>query len=184
MKRSIQDSWSLLMFNGLIALLYGVLAIFASEALIITIVTYFGILILLAGLAMAYGVYSNFKNSLPYGFDLLQSIIVIILGILLTFFSRQSLQVFVIVIGVWALLLGVVQFYYAFNLPEGYNGKTSFIINSLITIVLGVVLLFNPFETARFMVVLSGILSILIGIIMIAVSFKLKSFQININIDD
>jgi uncharacterized membrane protein HdeD (DUF308 family) len=181
MKRSIQDSWSLLMFNGLIALLYGILAIFASEALIITIVTYFGILILVAGVAMAYGVYTNFKNRLPYGFDLLQSIVVIILGVLLTFFSRQSLQIFVLIIGVWALLLGGVQLYYSFNLPEGYNGKTSFIINSLVTIVFGVVLLFNPFETAAFMVILSGVLALIVGVIMIVASLKLKNFRIDIN---
>ena len=171
------------MFNGLIALFYGILAIFASNTLILTIVTYLGILIMVTGIAMLYGVYSNYKNSQPYGFDLLQSLIIFILGVLLSFFSQQSLLIFVVIIGSWAILMGAVQLYYAFNLPTGYNGKSSFIVNGLVTLVFGVALLFNPFDMANFMVVLTGVLALLIGIMLIILSLKLKSYRENIEIE-
>ena len=182
MKDHKNQNWRMLLYNGLIALLYGVLAIFASEALILTIVTYLGILILIAGLAMLYGVYSNFKHDLPYGFDLVQALIVFILGVLLAFFSRQSLLIFVIIIGSWAVLMGAVQLYYAFSLPSEYGGKNSFIINGLITLVFGVALFFNPFDMANYMVILTGILALLVGVILIFLAFKLKSFRTNIDI--
>jgi len=182
MKDHKNQNWRMLLYNGLIALLYGVLAIFASEALILTIVTYLGILILIAGMAMLYGVYSNFKHDLPYGFDLVQSLIVFILGVLLAFFSRQSLLIFVILIGSWAVLMGAVQLYYAFSLPSEYNGKNSFIINGLITLVFGVALFFNPFDMANYMVILTGVLALLVGVTLIFLAFKLKSFRTNIDI--
>lgn len=182
MKDHKNQNWRMLLYNGLIALLYGVLAIFASEALILTIVTYLGILILIAGLAMLYGVYSNFKHDLPYGFDLVQALIVFILGVLLAFFSRQSLLIFVILIGSWAVLMGAVQLYYAFSLPSEYSGKNSFIINGLITLVFGVALFFNPFDMANYMVILTGILALLVGVTLIFLAFKLKSFRTNIDI--
>jgi len=184
MKEEVQKNWSLLLFNGLIALFYGILAIFASEAVILTIVTYLGILILVTGFAMLYGVYSNYKNHLTYGFDLFQSVVVLILGILLTFYSQQSLQVFVIIIGSWAIMMGVVQLYYAFNLPRNHSSKTPLIVNGIITLIFGTLLLFNPFEMANFVVILSGILALLAGIMLIILSLKLKNYRPNIDIND
>jgi uncharacterized membrane protein HdeD (DUF308 family) len=184
MKEGIQKNWNLLMFNGLIALFYGILAIFASEAVILTIVIYLGILILVTGFAMLYGVYSNYKNHLAYGFDLFQSIVVLLLGILLTFYSQQSLQVFVIIIGSWAIMMGAVQLYYAFNLHGKNNSKTSLIANGILTLVFGTMLLFNPFEIANFVVILSGIMALLAGIMLIVLSLKLKNFRANINLND
>ncbi len=184
MKKQINNNWSLLLVSGLIALFYGILAIFATQGLILTIVTYLGALILIASLVMLYGVYSNYKNHLFKIYDLIQGLVMLILGVMLTFFSQNSLQFFVIIIGLWAILMGIIQLYTAFNLPTEYNGKTSFIINGLITIVFGTALLFNPFEMARYMVVLTGVLAILVGIVLLFFAFKLKSYRINIEIDD
>jgi len=184
MKKQLNNNWSLLLVSGLIALFYGILAIFATQGLILTIVTYLGALILIASLVMLYGVYSNYKNHLFKIYDLIQGLVMLILGVMLTFFSQNSLQFFVIIIGLWAILMGIIQLYTAFNLPTEYNGKTSFIINGLITIVFGTALLFNPFEMARYMVVLTGVLAILVGIVLLFFAFKLKSYRINIEIND
>ena len=184
MKSSSHESWKLLLFNGLIALVFGILAIFASKAVIITILVYFGILLLIAGIAMLFGVYSNFKGGLPYGFDLLESIVVLVLGVFLTFYSQQSLKVFVIVVGVWAILTALAQLYYSFSLPSDYQGKSTFLINGFITLAFGILMLFNPFEMASFVIVLAGVISLLVGILLIVISLKMKSYRININIDE
>jgi len=183
MKTNIKNNWSLLMVSGLIALFYGFLAIFASQALILTIVTYFGIVILIAGAVMLYGVYTNYKNQIPFGLDLAQAILIFILGILLTFFSQKSLQVFVIIVGVWAIIMGGIQIYISFKIPKEYSGKISFISNGVVTLIFGVALLFNPFEMAKYIVILTGILAILLGGMLIFLSLKLKGYRKNININ-
>ncbi|HIE16508.1 MAG TPA: hypothetical protein EYP69_06255 [Bacteroidales bacterium] len=183
MKKYSNNNWGLLLVSGLIALFYGILAIFAAQGLILTIVTYFGALILVASLVMLYGVYSNYKHHFFNTYDLIQGLIMLILGVMLTFFSQHSLQLFVIIIGIWAILVGIIQLYTAFNLPKSYIGKPSFIINGLITIVFGVSLLFNPFEMARVMVVLTGILAIVVGIILLYLAIKLKGLRVKIETD-
>jgi uncharacterized membrane protein HdeD (DUF308 family) len=159
------------------ALLYAVLAIFASESLIMTIVTYIGILVLIAGAAMLYGVYNNYKAGFSYGNDLIQALLMLFLGILLTFYSQESVKVFVIVVGSWALLIGLSQLYFAFKLPTALNGKKTMLINSGLTILLGIILLFNPFSVASFMVILSGFIALLVGVILITLAIKLKNIQ-------
>jgi len=177
MKNDISNSWKILLFNGLLAILYGVLAIFASEGLIMTIVIYVGILILISAGAMLYGAYVNYKNNISYGNDLFQAVLMLALGILLTFYSKQSAQVLVILFGSWALLLGLSMLYYAFKLPEGIHSKKTMIINSALTIILGIILLFNPFKAASFMVIVSGVIALLIGIILIVIAVKVKNYQ-------
>jgi uncharacterized membrane protein HdeD (DUF308 family) len=48
-------------------------------------------------------------------------------------------------------------------------------VNGLVSIVFGIILLFNPFEAAKFLLILTGILAFIIGIIMIALSIQLKN---------
>ncbi len=184
MKNQSNSIWSLLLISGLIALFYGILAIFATQGLILTIVTYLGALILIASVVMLYGVYSNYKNNIFSIYDLVQGAVMLILGVMLTFFSQNSLKFFVIIIGLWALLMGVIQLYTAFNLPEGYNGKMSFIINGIVTIIFGIALLFNPFAMAAYMVILTGVLAVLVGIVLLFLAFKLKSFRVTIDVND
>jgi uncharacterized membrane protein HdeD (DUF308 family) len=175
--KKTSGNWRILLFNGLMALLYAVLAIFASEGLILTIVTYIGILVLLAGAAMLYGVYLNYKNGFNYGNDLIQALLMLFLGILLAFFSQESVKVFVIVVGSWALLIGLSQLYFAFKLPPEMHGKNTMLINSGMTILLGIILLFNPFSVASFMVVISGVVALFVGVLLITLAIKLKNFE-------
>ena len=184
MKKHSTNNWGLLLVSGLIALFYGILAIFATQGLILTIVTYLGALILIASLVMIYGVYTNYKNQQFNTYDFIQGLVMFILGVMLTFFSQNTLQFFVIIIGLWAILMGIIQLYMAFKLPKEYNGKTTFIVNGLVTLIFGAALMFNPFEMAGYMVVLTGVLALLIGVILLFLAFKLKNFKVTVEVDD
>ena len=87
---NISKRWTLLAANGAVAIIFGVLAIFVPGPTLLTVVTYFGIVILLLGVAMLVGVISNIRNDLGYGADLAEAIVLMIIGILLSFYTRQS----------------------------------------------------------------------------------------------
>jgi len=180
MKTDISQRWAMLMANGIIAVIFGVLAIFVPKPTLITIVTYFGVIILLLGIAMLAGVISNYRNGMHYGTDLAEAILLLIVGLLLTFYTRQSLKVFVIIIGSWAVLIGIVQFYFAFKVKPELKGKNTLLINSGLSLIFGIVLFFNPFKAAVFFLVLTGILAIVVGIILIILAVKMKTFFRNL----
>jgi len=168
-------NWWVLTFNGIIAILYGLLAMFIPQKTILTIVMYFGIVILIIGLAMLFGVVNNMKNKHPYAADMAISIVTIIIGGLLTFYTQKSLEIFVIVVGSWAVLLGILQLYLLSKYDYSRATKNTLLVNGLLTLIFGVVLFFNPFQSAAFLVTVSGILAFVFGIILISVSIKLKS---------
>ena len=176
MQTDISKRWAALAVNGAIAIIFGVLAIFVPGPTLITLVIYFGIVILLLGIAMLTGVILNIRNGLGFGTDLAEAILLIVIGVLLTFYTQQSLKVFVIIIGSWGVLIGLLQLFIAFKVSPELNGKNTLLINGGLTLLFGIVLFFNPFQAAVFVLVLTGILAIAVGIILIILAIKMKNF--------
>ncbi len=167
-------NWWVLAFNGLIALLFGLMAIFSPLDTLKVIVIYFGIIMLIVGITMLFGVYSSMKNKLNYGTDLISAVITIGLGVVLAFFTEKSLEIFVIVIGVWAIMLGIGQLL-IMSAVASKGDKRFLLFSSLFTITFGVLLFFNPFASASIFLVLIGVMASIIGIVLIAFAFKLKN---------
>ncbi len=170
-------NWRTLTFSGIIAILYGLLAVIVPDTTVTTMVMYFGIILLIIGLAMLWGAVSNIRAHLPYVTDLISSVITIIIGVLLTFYTAKSLTIFVIIIGAWAVIMAILQLYLATRPEFIPSEKNTFLINGLISLVFGIILFFNPFETAQFLVVISGILAFIIGVVLIYMSVKLKNIE-------
>ncbi len=174
MKSNTFSNWSSLAFNGIIALLYGVLAIFFPGDTLLTIITWFGIVILIVGVAMLIGVINNIRSNRPYTTDLIWTILTLIAGGMLTFYTQRSVEIFVYIIGAWAILIGIIQLYTMTKLPDGDRSKNTILINGIITIVLGVILFLYAFVAAKVFWILTGVLAFIVGIILIVLSIKIK----------
>lgn len=167
-------NFRMLGLNGIIAVVYGLLAIFVPSETLTVVIMYFGILIFIIGIAMLIGVYNNFRKKTAYGMDLLWTLITIIIGSLLIFRTDNVIFIFAILIGCWAILIGIAQLYLMSIVKGSPGGKNVLLVNGLISVVFGIIVLFNPFESAKFLLILSGILAFIIGVIMISLSISLK----------
>ena len=176
MEKHRWNKWELLAVNGVAAIFFGALAIFIPSTALLTVVKYFGIVILLLAVGILAGTINNIRNHNSYVLDLLGAIVLLILGVLLTFYSKNTVQVFVIITGSWAILLGIGQLIFAFNLDTKLKTKNTLLINAAVSIIFGVILFFNPFKAAEILVVLTGILAIWVGVILIMISMKMKRF--------
>jgi len=173
-KNVYAGNWWILAFNGLIALLFGLLAIFSPLDTLKVVIMYFGIVMIIVALAMLFGVYSSMKNKLNYGTDLISAIVTLALGVVLAFFTEKTLEIFVIVLGVWAIMLGIGQLLIMSALITK-GDKKFMLFSGLFTIAFGILLFFNPFAMASIMVVVIGVMAALIGIVLISFAFKLKN---------
>ncbi len=173
-KTAYSSNWWVLVFNGIIALLFGLLAVFAPIDTLKVVIMYFGIIMLIVGVSILFGVYSNMKNKRNYGTDLISAIITIALGAVLTFFTEKTLEIFVIVIGIWAVMLGIGQLIIMSVLIT--RGDRNFMLYSgIFTLLFGILMFFNPFTMASIVITLVGIMSVIIGFVLITFAFKLKN---------
>jgi len=168
-------NWWVFTLNGIIALLYGLLAIFAPSDTLQVIIMYFGIVVLIIGVAILIGAISNSRRGYPYGSDLFSAIIAMLIGGVLTFYTTAAVKIFMFIVGGWALLLGIAQLYLLLNEELNPGSKKTLLINALITLGFGVLLFFTPLESASVLVVLSGIMAFVIGIMLIVFGLQLKN---------
>jgi len=177
-------SWPQIALNGAIALLYGILALFVPGTTIIGILMYIGIFILIAGAIMLIAAIRKIRKKLPYFGDLIWSLLVLVIGGLITFNTQTTLEVFVVIVGVWAIILGISQIIIVLKVKLSPYEKNITLVNAIVTLIFGLVLFYNPFQSAKFIVVISGILAFIVGTLLLVLAFKMKKISDNIGLEE
>lgn len=175
MKAQITRNWWMFTLNGLLAIFYAIFALFVPSDTLVVLAKYSGIFILIAGLIMLAMAIYRIRKQVPYGIAMSQAIITLVLGSLILIYTQQTISFFVMLLGIWALLLGVLLLVILVNLSHAFPNKNMLLVNALVSLLFGVILLINPFEVATALVILSGVLSLGFGIILLWFSIQLRN---------
>ncbi|MBK9291812.1 MAG: DUF308 domain-containing protein [Bacteroidetes bacterium] len=167
-------NWWIYLLNGLIALLYGFMALFLSAATAEAIAWYAGLAILLFGLVVLVVTINRLRSGMPWGLLMLQAVVYMAAGATIMVYTRETLSLFVAVIGILALLAGVFQLVVLVNLGNRFEGKNLGLTNALLTLLFGLLLLLNPFAFAQAVVILSGIVSLFAGVLLLWFGWQLR----------
>lgn len=105
------------------------------------------------------------------------TIVILAVGAVITFRTTGTIELAMILLGIWALLSGIFQLIAFLNFDKSLNNKGLVITNIIITIVFGIVLLFNPFAFAEFLVIISGLLALFTGVLNLWFGFRMRKIQ-------
>jgi uncharacterized membrane protein HdeD (DUF308 family) len=170
-------NWWFLAINGCIFLLFGVLILFFTQEFIKTILMYFGIVMLAGGAILLLTGINNIRREKSAAMILVESIAAIAIGIALIFFPQSSMSLFLIMIGIWSIIIGIIQLVIIVNIKGVVPNKNILLLNGLLTIALGIALLFNPFQWAIILVKIIGGFAALFGILLVYFSFVLRGVK-------
>lgn len=174
MNDKIAQFRSLLSINGVIAIIFGLFAILVPQETAKTITLYFGLMLISAG---ALGIFLSVKTIREAGivpYNMLGSVLSVIIGIFIVIYTKRSLEIFAIIVGIWAVLVGVMQLLIALRIDKRSVNRKIMIFNSIITLVFGLVLFFNPLESIALLTFLVGALALVFGGIMVYISLMIK----------
>lgn len=177
MKTLTNKNWWFLTINGIIAILFGILLLFFASGLIKTLMIWFGVVLLLSGVIMLLMALYNIRKNKKVGMLLFESVTSIAIALVIILFPENSLAFFLILVGVWAIIVGVVQLITLLNIKTPVANKNLLLLTGLLTIAMGVILFFNPISFAEFLVKIIGGVSVILGIFMIYFSFVLKTLK-------
>ena len=170
-------NWWFLAVNGCIFALFGIVMLFFTQEFIKTMLLYFGIVMLAGGAIVLLAGINNIRQDKSGAMILVESIVAMAIGIALIFFPQASTAIFLIMIGIWAIIIGIVQLVIIVNIKGPIVQKNLMLINGLLTIALGAVLLFNPFQWAVILVKIIGVFAALFGILLVYFSLVLRSHK-------
>jgi uncharacterized membrane protein HdeD (DUF308 family) len=169
-----QSNWLTFLINGIIALVIGILLLFVPVETIVTLTRYFAILLIIAGIVLLVAAIRNLRSDQPYTFLLIEALAAMFIGLLLLIYTKQSLEFFVILMGTWALIIGIVQMIISIKLKDKISHYSLLMINGFLTAALGVLLFFNPFSSLMILGYLVGVLALAVGALLIYFAFRIK----------
>src|SRR5271165_1866085 len=103
---------------------------------------------------------------------IVRGILAIIVGLIAL--AWPSVTVLVLIVGVWAIIAGLVEFFAAFRSGEPAGTRAMLILGGLITIAFGVVLCARPGIGAVTLALLFGLFSLICGIWMLVQGTELR----------
>jgi uncharacterized membrane protein HdeD (DUF308 family) len=175
MKTNLQKNWWVLTLNGVLAVLFGGLALFARETMLLSISMYFGLLILVGGVLLLLGAFDQNRKKKNYSLMLTEGLVSIILGVIIIIYPGQTLKLFLIFIGVWSLLLGIFKIYIAIAMRKIMQFPYIMMIGGLMFLGIGFLLLLDPAYVAGFVLQVTGAIFVVLGITLIYFSFTIKN---------
>jgi len=172
-----KSNWIIFLANGLIAVLFGLLLLFVAEATIYKLVRVFGVVLFIAGLFMFYYSYRNMKGGKTYVMVMAEAIIAVLIGLIIAVAPGKSLNLFLTLVGVWAVIMGLIQIIMTIRLRKKVSQHYLFSINGILTLVFGLLLIYSPMATLGSLITIIGILALLAGVVMIYLGFKVKGIK-------
>ncbi|MDD2549205.1 MAG: DUF308 domain-containing protein [Bacteroidales bacterium] len=184
MKLNRFGKWSLSSLNGMLLVIFGLVTILMPELAIAVLAIYFAITIMLGGLILSIFTLKH-KVSLPnWKARLTEGVLSLVLGLVILIKPQSAAAFLVYVMGLWAFFIGVVFIvsYFRRKAPDLVGAFN--LIAGGVSVVLGLIIVFNPFESTRFLVVLIGIYALAFGIFTMVYSSRVLKSEENDIISD
>lgn len=158
--------------SSIIMILVAILLIAEPATMLNTIITIFGIGILLDGLFSVILYFFTNKEQRIFSNALVEGTLEIIASILILINRGFMISIIPVIVGIWIIVKSLMKLQLSFNIKSADEKSWVFLlISSLITLVIGIIILVHPFDTMVTIAVLSGILLLVSGIVDIIESF-------------
>jgi len=171
MQQQLQKSFRT---TGILLLLIGAISILLPQLVSTVLSLFIGSVLILAGLAVAYGTWAGYRSS---GLAWLKPFVLIIIGLLIAFNPAIVAAALGVLLVIYFLLTGFASIGFALDLrPLG--GWVWMMLNGVLSITLAIIFLAGwPFSSAALIGILVGISFLFDGISLLAVSSAMKTAQ-------
>lgn len=177
MLETLQKNWWLIAVRGVLAIVFGVLALASPYIVIFSLITFFAFFAILSGffiLTLAFLGETDNK-----GLRIIEGLIFLGAGIVVLLNPLTALGGIMIFIAAWAILSGLIHIVGAIRMRKVITNEWLLILNGVISIVFGILLAGNLIQGAGVMLMVFGAFAILSGIFSIMLSFRIKTYKSN-----
>lgn len=169
--KQLGKHWKGLLVRGVVAIIFGLLAIFVPGIALPILAILFGVFAFVDGIiAFFVGIYAR-----SWGF-ILEGVIGILIGLFTLFYTDKAILLFLVVIALWALITGIFEIIAAIELRRHISDEIWLLMLGIISILFGIVVFVNPLISAIAISIVIGVYAILFGIFLVALSLTVKSY--------
>ena len=170
-------NWWMFAVRGVLAIVFGILALIWPETTKVALVWLFGIF------AMADGIFSVAAGIASQGFFdrwwalLLEGVAGIVIGLTAFFWTDLTALVLLYLIAAWAIVTGIFEILAAIRYRHVISGEWTMILGGMLSVAVGVLLFVFPAAGQVSVVWLIGLYAIAAGIIEMVFAFRLRGLK-------
>jgi uncharacterized membrane protein HdeD (DUF308 family) len=164
--------WWMLTVRGVLAVLFGVIALIWPGITLLVLAIVFGAYAFVDGaFAAAAAVRAKGDERIPL---ILGAVAGLLIGIVTFVWPGATLFALTILVGAWALVTGVFQVIAAIRLRREIQGEWLHLLTGLVSVLFGLMVLFWPVSGAVAVAWLIGIYAIIFGVLLISASLRVR----------
>lgn len=167
-------NWWMILLKGILLVVFGILAFARPGITMTSLVIWFAAFMIIDGLISLIGVFSNWKTREDKWLLVAEGSLGIVFGILV---FRQPIvfQVFIaFIIGFWAIFSGISKIALAIQLRKEMEGEGWLLLSGVLSILFGLFIYAQPGTGIVTLMWITGAFAVLIGILLIILSLKLR----------
>src|SRR6516162_5259764 len=173
----LAENWWLLLLRGLASIAFGVIAFLWPGITLVALTYLFGIYAIVDGLAALWAAFNLSGQAGPRLWLGLSGGVSILAGIVAFVYTGMTALVLLVLIAVWAIIIGVLQLYAAIQLWKFIDNDWWLILSGLLSVVFGVVLIAFPSTGALALIWVIAWFALIFGCMFVGLAFELKKFK-------
>lgn len=175
---NLTRNWWLVVVRGLLAILFGLTALFWPGLTWLVLVLMFGIYAIVDGvLAMLSGLVSS-RYSRRWSMFLVEGVISVAAGVIALLRPGLASLVLIMVIAAWAILTGILEIIAAIRLRREITNEWMLALGGFISIVFGVLMLFQPAAGSLVITLMIGAYALMFGVLLVILGFRLRKLDV------
>lgn len=178
MNEIILKHWWLLALRGAIAVLFGLLAIAWPAITLLTLALFFAAFALLAGAVWTFGAIASRTTDQRWWLMLLLGLVSLAAGVLAAIDPALTTLALVLVMGVNALVSGVIDIVVAVRLRRHMRGEWLLLLSGVVAVVFGIIVLMFPTGAgALALALLTACYALITGSLLLALAFQVRAWS-------
>jgi uncharacterized membrane protein HdeD (DUF308 family) len=172
-----EKHWWQVAVRGLIALIFGILVLAWPGVSLLIFAIIFGAFVFVDGIFTLVAAVNYKAGAGRRTWLFIRGIAGIIVGLITFFWPAITALALVILIAAWALVTGVMELVFAFRANQESAIRWMFAISGILSLILGILILAYPVPGTLIIIWIIGAYAVLAGILLIILGFRLRSVK-------
>lgn len=169
----VKALWWLVLLRGVLAVVFGLYALFAPESALLALVLVFGFYAIMDGVAaLVVGVRNRGGH---WGWHVAQGLVSVLAGVIAVFWPGPTVLALVLIVAIWSIALGIAQLVDALAARREGEAWVWPLLGGVVGVVFGIVLIVSPAAGALVLLWIIGLSTLVLGTVFIVWAFRLRA---------
>ncbi len=169
-------SWWVLLLYGLVALVFGAVAILQPLAAATALAWAIGVMAVVEGVISLVALFGG-NSGVSRGWLAVYALASLVFGVLAVINPLATASVLVLLLAVWLIVAGIHRIVFAVRVRRHIQGEWLLILSGVLAIVLGALLVANPLAGVAVTTLWIGIGCLIYGVLQVVVAFRLRRLR-------